>query len=120
LLLTGDMATALEPGMHGCTFGGGALAATTALWTLERVRRPAFLARVQRAGRKLAKGLSAVAAAHPCLRETRGLGLPRAIDLDPSSGVEPQLLIAAARARGLLLVRGGESAVRLLPPLTVR
>jgi acetylornithine/succinyldiaminopimelate/putrescine aminotransferase len=51
------------------------------------------------------------------VREARGLGLLRAIDLVP--GCEPAALVAAAREAGLLLVRGGERAVRVLPPLTV-
>jgi acetylornithine/succinyldiaminopimelate/putrescine aminotransferase len=52
------------------------------------------------------------------VREARGMGLLRAIDLAPG-GIEPAALVAAARDAGLLLVRGGERAVRVLPPLTV-
>ena len=33
--------------------------------------------------------------------------------------MDPAGLVKAALAQGLLLVRGGEHAVRLLPPLTV-
>ena len=32
---------------------------------------------------------------------------------------DPPALVAAARKHGLLVLRGGERAVRLLPPLTV-
>ena len=60
-----------------------------------------------------------ITAAHPSVCETRGLGLLRAIDLAADAGFGPADLLAAARERGLLLVRGGERAVRLLPPLTV-
>jgi acetylornithine aminotransferase len=42
----------------------------------------------------------------------------RAIDLAPGT-IEPAALVTAAREAGLLLVRGGERAVRVLPPLTV-
>ncbi|MFM8558883.1 MAG: aminotransferase class III-fold pyridoxal phosphate-dependent enzyme [bacterium] len=52
------------------------------------------------------------------VREARGLGLLRAIDLAPG-GIEPAALVTAARDAGLLLVRGGERALRVLPPLTV-
>jgi acetylornithine/N-succinyldiaminopimelate aminotransferase len=85
---------------------------------LAQVRRPAFLERVRRAARRLAAGLEALAAKHAAVREARGLGLLRAIDLAPGT-VEPAALVAAARDAGLLLVRGGERAVRVLPPLTV-
>jgi len=118
VLMTEDVAKHLAPGMHGCTFGGNAVCAAAARWSLAQVRRPAFLERVRRAARRLAAGLDALAAKHTCVREARGLGLLRALDLVPGT-VEPAALVAAARDQGLLLVRGGERAVRVLPPLTV-
>jgi predicted acetylornithine/succinylornithine family transaminase len=118
VLMTADVAKALAPGMHGCTFGGNAVCAAAARWSLAQVRRPAFLERVRRAARKLAAGLEALVAKHAFVREARGLGLLRAIDLAPGT-IEPAALVAAAREAGLLLVRGGERAVRVLPPLTV-
>ena len=118
VLMTEEMAKTLAPGMHGCTFGGNPVCAAAARWSLAQVRRPAFLERVRRAGRKLATGMEALAAKHAAVREARGLGLLRAIDLAPNT-TEPAALVAAAREAGLLLVRGGERAVRVLPPLTV-
>jgi len=118
VLMTEAVAKTLAPGMHGCTFGGNAVCAAAARWSLAQVRRPAFLERVRRAARKLAAGLETLAAKHPAVREARGLGLLRAIDLAPGT-IEPAALVAAARDAGLLLVRGGERAVRVLPPLTV-
>ena len=118
VLMTEAVAKTLAPGMHGCTFGGNAVCAAAARWSLAQVRRPAFLERVRRAARKLAAGLETLAAKHPAVREARGLGLLRAIDLAPGT-IEPAALVAAAREAGLLLVRGGERAVRVLPPLTV-
>ena len=118
VLMTSDVAATLAPGMHGCTFGGNPVCAAAARWSLAQVRRPAFLERVRRAARRLTSGLEALAAKHAAVREARGLGLLRAIDLAPGS-IEPAALLAAAREAGLLLVRGGERAVRVLPPLTV-
>ena len=119
VLMNQDVAGALEPGQHGCTFGGGAIAATAGLYVLERVSRPNFLARVRRRARRLATGLERVIERRPSLSSQRGLGLLRAIALSDSAPYDPPVLVAAARAHGLLLVRGGERAVRLLPPLTV-
>jgi predicted acetylornithine/succinylornithine family transaminase len=118
VLMTSDVAATLAPGMHGCTFGGNPVCAAAARWSLAQVRRPAFLERVRRAARKLTAGLEALAAKHAAVREARGLGLLRAIDLSTGT-IEPAALVAAAREAGLLLVRGGERAVRVLPPLTV-
>ena len=119
VLMTADVAQHLSPGMHGCTFGGNAVCAAAARWSLAQVRRPAFLERVTRAGRVLGDGLAALAETHAnVVREARGMGLLRAIDLKPG-GIEPAALVTAAREAGLLLVRGGERALRVLPPLTV-
>jgi acetylornithine/N-succinyldiaminopimelate aminotransferase len=119
VLMTEEVARALAPGMHGCTFGGGPAVTAAGAHVLERVRRHGFLARVRMRGRALLDGLVAVAARHPSLGEARGLGLLCAVDLAAGAPFDPPKLLAAARDQGLLLVRGGERAVRFLPPLTV-
>lgn len=119
VLMTEDVAECLAPGMHGCTFGGSPVAAAAARWSLAQVRQPAFLERVRRRAKTLAAGLDERVAKHAVLAESRGLGLLRAIELKPDAGFDAPALVATARAQGLLLVRGGERAVRLLPPLTV-
>lgn len=119
VLMTEGVARALVPGMHGCTFGGGPAVTAAGASVLERVRRPGFLARVRQRGRTLLGGLAAVAARHPSLGEARGLGLLCAVEIAAGAPFDPPTLVAAARDEGLLLVRGGERAVRFLPPLTV-
>jgi len=119
VLMTDEVAACLKPGMHGCTFGGNPVSSAAALWALRQVTAPGFLERVRAAAATLGAGLDALAAKHPAVREVRGLGLLRAIDLAPDAPFGPVELLAAARDRGLLLVRGGERALRLLPPLTV-
>jgi acetylornithine/N-succinyldiaminopimelate aminotransferase len=119
VLMGVDAAATLAPGMHGCTFGGNPVSAAAARWALAKVNDPAFLVAVRRAAAELERGLAALAAKHPAVREVRGLGLLRAIDLGAAAPFGPAQLVAAAREQGLLLVRGGERAVRLLPPLNV-
>jgi acetylornithine/succinyldiaminopimelate/putrescine aminotransferase len=86
---------------------------------LDHVRRPSFLARVRRLGRALSAGLEALRGRHASLVAVHGLGLLRAVELAPDAGFDAPALVRAAREQGLLLVRGGERSVRLLPPLTV-
>jgi acetylornithine/N-succinyldiaminopimelate aminotransferase len=119
VLMSRALADTLHPGMHGCTFGGSPVAATAGLYLLSRVNRPGFLARVRSRGRALGEALDALKGRHASLEETRGLGLLRAIQIAASAPFDAPALVAAARRHGLLLVRGGERAVRLLPPLTV-
>ena len=119
VLLTAEAAAPLAPGMHGCTFGGGPVTTAAGAFMLAKIAKPGFLARVRSRGRLLAAGLARAVAQHPPLAEARGLGLLQAVELAADAPYTPPALVAAARAAGLLLVRGGEGAVRFLPPLTV-
>lgn len=119
VLMSAEVAKALAPGLHGCTFGGGPVVTAAGAWTLKQVDSPGFLAKVRGRAARLERGLAALVEGHRSLALARGLGLLRAVDLDPAAGFGAPQLVAAAREQGLLLVRGGESAVRLLPPLTV-
>jgi len=118
VLMSDEAARGLAPGQHGCTFGGGPAVTSAGLHVLERVRRPGFLARVRARGRSLEKGLEALAQRHSTISEARGLGLLRAVVVADSAPFDAPALVKAARDHGLLLVRGGERAVRLIPPLT--
>ncbi|MEP7027343.1 MAG: aspartate aminotransferase family protein [Candidatus Eisenbacteria bacterium] len=120
VLLDDAAAEALTPGMHGTTFGGNPACAAAGLWVVERVSKPSFLSRVRRNAKKLRTGLDDLVARHPkSLTGARGLGLLVAIELAADAGFDAPALVTAARAQGLLLVRGGDHAVRFLPPLTV-
>lgn len=119
VLLREPLAGSLAPGMHGTTFGGGPVTTAAACVVLQKVAKPSFLARVRRRARELDAALGGLVAAHASLAATRGLGLLRAIELAEDAPFDPSALIAAARGHGLLVVRGGARAVRLLPPLTV-
>jgi acetylornithine/succinyldiaminopimelate/putrescine aminotransferase len=119
VLMTTDAASSLAPGMHGCTFGGNPVCAAAARWSLAKVNDGAFLEGVRRSAAALERGLDALAAKHATVREARGLGLLRALDLDEAAPFGAAQLVAAAREQRLLLIRGGERAVRLLPPLNV-
>jgi predicted acetylornithine/succinylornithine family transaminase len=120
VLITEGVANALAPGMHGTTFGGNPACTAAGLWVVDKVSKPAFLGRVRRRGKALKAGLDELVAKHPkTLSGARGLGLLVAVEIAEGAGFDAPALVAAARAQGLLLIRGGERAVRFLPPLTV-
>jgi predicted acetylornithine/succinylornithine family transaminase len=116
VLLTEAVAASLQPGDHGTTFGGGPFTAAVALVVVSEIARPEFLEAVSARGRHLEEKLGELAARHPGLvREVRGRGLMRGIELDRD--VAP--VVARALEKGLLLVGAGPRTIRILPPLVI-
>jgi acetylornithine/N-succinyldiaminopimelate aminotransferase len=114
VLLTESIASALKPGDHGTTFGGGVLVASAALAACRKIGADAFLADVQRKGALLGDLLGGVALRRPGVRAVRGAGLIWGVEVDDAAGI-----VARAQEAGLLLVTAGPDVVRLLPPLVV-
>ncbi len=110
-LVREEVATALAPGDHGCTFAGGPLVCAAAEVVLERVSKPEFLRQVADKGRHLRRRLRELRSER--VVDIRGAGLFVGVELDrPVAAV-----IGAARRRGLLLLGAGPRVLRLCPPL---
>ena len=110
-------------GSHASTFGGNPVSCRAALATLDLLDRE-YIANAEARGEQLHRGLEALAKRCPVLRQPRGLGLMRAIDVvDPQSGEGEHArrddLVQAAFHQGLLLLGCGEYAVRFCPPLCI-
>src|SRR6187551_1963374 len=107
----------LEPGTHGGTYGGNAVACAAALATLDVIDDEALAERADRLGGRLLDGLRDRVGSHESVREVRGRGLMVAVELD--SGVRAKRVLAEALARNLLLLTCGTSGnvVRIIPPL---
>jgi predicted acetylornithine/succinylornithine family transaminase len=114
ILLTDRAASALRPGDHATTFGGGPLVATVACAVVRRIAEPAFLEHVRSLGAWLDRTLAGwVDGKH--VIAARGIGLMRGIELSrPAAPV-----VAEALDAGLLVLSAGERVIRLLPPLTI-
>jgi predicted acetylornithine/succinylornithine family transaminase len=113
--LVGDaVASRLSFGDHGSTYGGNLLACRAGLFFLDRLEG-GVLDHVRRAGEHLERRLADLASSHPSIKEVRGQGLMRGIELDrPAAPV-----VDAARERRLLVNGTAKTVVRLLPPLTI-
>lgn len=112
VLMTAEVASALQPGDHGTTFGGGALVASAALATVKKIE--SILPDVRAKGTLLADLLGSLALRNPCVRAVRGAGLLWGIEVDGAAGIVGRALDA-----GLLLCSAGADVVRLLPPLVI-
>jgi predicted acetylornithine/succinylornithine family transaminase len=115
VLVSEEIAAAVQPGDHGTTFGGGPFVASVALHVVERLADPALLERVRENGAWLGEALAGVAARTGKVRAVRGAGYMWGVDTtDPAGEV-----VARALDAGLLVCSAGQHTVRLLPPLTM-
>ena len=115
LLATAEVASAFVPGTHASTFGAGPVVAAAANAALDLLSAPEFLAGVRERGFWLEKGLRAMQAELPVIKEVRGLGLMWGLELTQ----EGTPVVAACRERGLLVNCTQGNVIRLLPPLVI-
>lgn len=115
VMMTGRVASAVEPGDHATTFGGGPLVARVALAVCRAIGRPEFLAGVARKAALLERRLGILALRCEAIRAVRGVGLIWGVELDrPAADV-----VVRAREAGLLVCSAGPRVIRIVPPLTI-
>ncbi len=108
-----------EPGSHGSTFGGNALAAAVGLEALQVIEDEDLVARSARAGAHLLQRLQGVQAqAGARVRAVRGRGLWVGVDLDPALASARDVVERLA-VRGVLSKETHETVIRFAPPLTI-
>jgi acetylornithine aminotransferase len=106
-------AEVLQPGNHGTTFGGNALAMRAGIETLRIMEEDHLLENAATVGSALRSSLTRELAGLSGVVEIRGQGLMLGIELDRPCG---ELLGRAAEA-GLLISVTADRVVRLVPPL---
>lgn len=108
-----------NPGSHGSTFGGNALAAAVGLEALLVIEDEDLVARSAAMGEHLLKRLRGVMqAARPLIRDVRGRGLWAGVDIDPAHASARELVERLAE-RGVLSKETHETVIRFAPPLTI-
>ena len=114
-LVSERVAGAISAGDHG-TLGGNLLATRAAAFFLEQLMDHGLIEHVKTVGAHSSDGYGCtLALKHPVIRDVRGAGLMRGVDLR----IDAAPVIDQARQRGLLVNRTSETVVRLLPPLTI-
>lgn len=116
LVTRADVASALQVGDHGSTFGGNPVAAAGGCVLMAELARPEFLEKVKTTGEYFGKKLSELGTKHPSLvKAVRGLGLMWGLELD-RPGAEA---VSLALKKGLVINCTAGKVLRLLPPLIV-
>jgi len=115
MLCTEEVASAMQPGLHGTTFGGGPLACAVAIAVIDTLKREAMLAHIQDVGGYFRAQLARLAAQHSdIVSGARGLGLMLALEL--RSADTAKSVAAAMMQRRILINRTSETVLRFLPP----
>jgi predicted acetylornithine/succinylornithine family transaminase len=114
LLTRADVASALQVGDHGSTFGGNPVAAAAGCVLLDELAKPAFLEHVRSTGAFFQAQLKAMAVRHPGLvKEVRGAGLMQGMEL---KRLGPEA-VRLALQHGLVINCTAGHTLRFLPPL---
>jgi len=111
-----EFATAISPGQHGTTFGGGPLACRVALEYLAIVEDEKLLENVLRVGGYLQQQLKSLAPRHAAAQEVRGRGLIQGLQL----AIPARPLVEQALAEGVLFNSTQDTVLRFLPPFLLQ
>ncbi|MFN7915794.1 MAG: aspartate aminotransferase family protein [Vicinamibacterales bacterium] len=114
-LVSSEVATKIMAGDHGTTYGGNLLACRAALTFIDELVSGGLLSHVGRMGRYFEQKLDALKAKHACIKEVRGAGVMRGIELDRDAAA----IVPAGLKRGVIVNRTAENVIRLLPPFVI-
>ena len=117
ILVTADVASAIHPGMHGTTFGGGPLSCAVALEVLKVIEDEKILAHVKEVGGYFLDLLRQLDARHGCIVDVRGAGLMVGVELD--SADLAKAVLKAMMEQKIIINRTHETVLRFLPPYVV-
>jgi len=108
-----EVASVFQPGDHGSTYSGTAIATAAVRAVLSEMRRIDAPKLARERGAHLRESLAAL----PGVVEVRGSGLLLAVELAP--GLDSKAVYLAALGKGLVTNAVNATALRLAPPLTV-
>jgi predicted acetylornithine/succinylornithine family transaminase len=107
-----EFATAISPGQHGTTFGGGPLACRIALEFLSIVEEEKLLENVNRVGAYLHQKLEGLVTKRSAATGVRGRGFIQGLQLE----IPARAIVDAGLAEGVLFNSTHDTVVRFLPP----
>ena len=110
IMVNEKAAASIRPGMHGSTFGGGALACRVALEFCDMLDD--LLPAIQRVGGYFHVVLNLLARKHSFVKEVRGFGMMLGVELNMSG----KQIVLDCLAEGLLINCTHDTVLRFLPP----
>jgi len=109
-------ASAISPGQHGTTFGGGPLACRVGLEYLAIIEEERLLENVVKVGKYLHQQLQELVDKYAATRQARGRGFIQGLVLD----IPARPLVEQGLAEGVLFNATQDTVLRFLPPFLLQ
>jgi acetylornithine/succinyldiaminopimelate/putrescine aminotransferase len=109
------LATAISPGQHGTTFGGGPLACRVGLEYLSIIEEQHLLENVAKVGGYLKQQLQSLVGKYAAATEVRGRGFIQGLVLE----IPARPIVEQALAEGVLFNVTQDTVLRFLPPFVL-
>ncbi len=117
VLMTNKVASVMQPGSHGSTFGGNPNACAVGIEVMNQIFKKGFLNKVKKRSKYFFSKLEQLKIDHPkIIKDIRGKGLLIGIQLY----FDQTKFIKSLEKKNLLTIRAAENVIRILPPLTVK
>ncbi|EMN8764994.1 TPA: aspartate aminotransferase family protein [Serratia marcescens] len=119
MLTTEDIASVMQVGTHGTTYGGNPLACAVAEAALDVINTPEVLSGIEQRHALYVQALQHIGDKYGIFTAIRGMGLLIGVELTPHYHGRARDFLTAAAARGLMILNAGPNVIRFAPSLVV-
>uniref|UniRef100_UPI0035C77BB7 bifunctional acetylornithine/succinyldiaminopimelate transaminase n=1 Tax=Serratia quinivorans TaxID=137545 RepID=UPI0035C77BB7 len=119
MLTTEEIASVMQVGTHGTTYGGNPLACAVAEAALDVINTPEVLSGIELRHELYVQALKKIGDKYGIFSDIRGMGLLIGAELTPQYQGKARDFLTAAAARGLMILNAGPNVIRFAPSLVV-
>ncbi|MEB6337275.1 bifunctional acetylornithine/succinyldiaminopimelate transaminase [Serratia rhizosphaerae] len=119
MLTSEEIASAMQVGTHGTTYGGNPLACAVAEAALDVINTPQVLDGIAQRHALYVEKLQQLADKYGIFSDIRGMGLLIGAELSAAYQNKARDFLAAAAAHGVMILNAGPNVIRFAPSLVV-
>lgn len=119
MLTTHEIASAMQVGTHGTTYGGNPLACAVAEAALDVIYTPEVMAGIEERHGLFVEALEKINTQYNIFTQVRGMGLLLGAELSPAYHGKARDILHAAASEGLMLLNAGPDILRFAPSLVI-
>ncbi|MBH3096555.1 bifunctional acetylornithine/succinyldiaminopimelate transaminase [Serratia ureilytica] len=119
MLTTEEIASVMQVGTHGTTYGGNPLACAVAEAALDVINTPEVLSGIEQRHALYVQALQNIGDKYGIFTAIRGMGLLIGAELTPHYHGRARDFLTAAAARGVMILNAGPNVIRFAPSLVV-